>query len=149
MRCPYCKHEDNKVVDSRSSGEGYIVRRRRECLRCERRFTTYEKIEEKPLMVIKKDGRREEFNHQKLLNGIMKACEKRPVAVEKLEKTADEIERKLEKKFENEVGSRTIGKLVMEKLNTLDEVAYVRFASVYRQFKDIDQFMDEVRKLRK
>lgn len=149
MRCPYCKYEDNKVVDSRSSSEGYIVRRRRECLRCERRFTTYERIEEKPLMVIKKDGRREEFDRQKLLNGMRKACEKRPVAVETLEKAADEIERKLEKKFENEVDSKAIGQLVMQKLNTLDEVAYVRFASVYRQFKDIDQFMDELRRLRK
>ena len=149
MRCPYCKNEDDKVVDSRSSGEGCIIRRRRECLKCGHRFTTYEKIEQAPLMVVKKDGRREEFSRHKLLNGIKKACEKRPVAMEILEKIVDEIERKLEEKFEDEIDSRAIGQIVMKRLHSLDEVAYVRFASVYRQFKDVDQFMDEVKKLRK
>ncbi|MEA3328917.1 MAG: transcriptional regulator NrdR [Candidatus Omnitrophota bacterium] len=149
MKCPYCKHEDDKVVDSRSSGEGYVIRRRRECLKCGYRFTTYERIEQTPLMVIKKDGRKEEFNRHKLLNGVKKACEKRPVAMEILEKAVDEIERKLEEKFEDEIASNAIGRMVMRKLYSLDEVAYVRFASVYRQFKDVDQFMDEVKKLRK
>ena len=149
MKCPYCEHEDDKVVDSRSSGEGYIIRRRRECLACGRRFTTYEKIEQTSLMVIKKDGRREEFDRHKLLSGIKKACEKRPVAMEILEKTTDEINKELEERNEFEVDSRLIGRLVMKKLHPLDEVAYVRFASVYRQFKDVDQFMDEVKRLRR
>ena len=148
MKCPYCKHEEDKVTDSRSCGDGYGVRRRRECLKCGHRFTTYERIEETPLMVIKKDNRREAFNPQKLLNGIRIACEKRPISVETLKKLADKIEMDLEKKFETEVNSREIGKLVMKKLHNLDEVAYVRFASVYRQFKDVDQFMDEVKRLK-
>ena len=147
MKCPYCKHEEDKVVDSRSAGEGYIIRRRRECLECSRRFTTYERIEETPLLVVKKDGRRETFNRQKLLNGIRSACEKRPISIETLEALVDELERRLEEKFESEVSSKDIGKLVMKKLHALDEVAYVRFASVYRQFKDINQFMEEVKKL--
>ncbi len=148
MKCPYCKHEEDKVVDSRSCGDGYGVRRRRECLKCGHRFTTYERIEETPLMVVKKDDRREAFNPQKLLNGIRIACEKRPISIETLKKLVDKIEMDLEKKFETEVNSREIGKLVMKKLHNLDEVAYVRFASVYRQFKDVDQFMDEVKRLK-
>jgi len=149
MKCPFCRNEEDKVVDSRSSGEGYLIRRRRECLKCGRRFTTYERVEEVPLMVIKKDGRREPFDRKKLLSGIMKACEKRPIGMDLLEGTVDEIERVLEKKFEKEVGSSQIGELVMKKLHKLDDVAYVRFASVYRQFKDVTQFMEEVKHLLK
>ena len=149
MKCPFCRNEEDKVVDSRSSGEGYLIRRRRECLKCGRRFTTYERVEEVPLMVIKKDGRREPFDRKKLLSGIMKACEKRPIGMDLLEGTVDEIERVLEKKFEKEVGSSQIGELVMKKLHKLDDVAYVRFASVYRQFKDVAQFMEEVKHLLK
>lgn len=149
MKCPYCKHEEDKVVDSRSSGEGYLIRRRRECLKCGRRFTTYEKVEEVPLMVIKKDGRREPFDRKKVLSGIMKACEKRPIGMDVLEGTVDEIEGALEKRFEKEVDSSQVGELVMKKLHKLDDVAYVRFASVYRQFKDVTQFMEEVKNILK
>ena len=149
MKCSRCKHQEDKVVDSRSCGEGYGVRRRRECLKCGHRFTTYERIEETPLMVIKKDGRRQAFNSQKLLSGIRSACEKRPISIEALEELVDKIEIDLEKRFETEVSSKEIGKLVMKKLNNLDEVAYVRFASVYRQFKDAEQFMDELKRLKR
>ena len=149
MKCPYCKHRQDKVIDSRSCGEGYGVRRRRECLKCGHRFTTYERIEQTPLMVIKKDGRREAFNPQKLLSGIRSACEKRPVSTQTLEELVDKIEMDLEKRFETEVSSKEIGKLVMKKLNNLDEVAYVRFASVYRQFKDVEQFMHELKRLKR
>jgi len=149
MKCPFCRNEEDKVVDSRSSGEGYLIRRRRECLKCGRRFTTYERVEEVPLMVIKKDGRREPFDRKKLLSGIMKACEKRPIGMDLLEGIVDEIEGALEKKFEKEVDSSQIGELVMKKLHKLDDVAYVRFASVYRQFKDVTQFMEEVKHLLK
>lgn len=147
MKCPYCAHLEDKVVDSRSSSEGRSIRRRRECLKCQRRFTTYEYIEEIPLMVVKKDGRREPFNRKKILSGVIKACEKRPVPIEKVEELVNSIERTLQKKFEKEVSAAQIGELVMERLRDLDEVAYVRFASVYRQFKDIDQFMKEVKDL--
>lgn len=149
MICPYCGGKKHRVVDSRSSAEGKAVRRRRECDKCGRRFTTYEYIEESRLMVIKKDGRREPFSRTKLLNGVMTACEKRPVSSEKLEKLIDEVERLLQRKFEKEVRAKDIGEIIISKLHKLDEVAYVRFASVYRQFKDVNQFMKEIKHLLK
>ena len=145
MKCPFCNHGENKVTDSRETSEGTAIRRRRECIDCGKRFTTYEYVEKTPFMVVKKDGRREPFSRQKILTGLLKACEKRPISVEVLEKVANEIETQLQKKFERELGSNFIGELVMEKLSQLDDVAYVRFASVYRQFKDINQFMRELR----
>lgn len=147
MKCPFCGHKEDKVIDSRSSEEGRSIRRRRECLKCKRRFTTYENIEETSLMVIKKDGRREPFDRKKILAGIQKACEKRPISTQVLEELADKVEYTLQSKFEKEVGANQIGELLMELLHDLDEVAYVRFASVYRQFKDINQFMKELRGL--
>jgi len=150
MQCPYCKYKETKVIDSRISQEGMAVRRRRECLKCKRRFTTYEKIEEMPLMVVKKDGRREPFDRNKLLAGIMKAVEKRPISTDKLEDMLDKIEMALQRSAENnEVSSREIGELVMKHLRNLDQVAYVRFASVYREFKDVNQFMLELKDLLK
>ncbi|MCF7869512.1 MAG: transcriptional regulator NrdR [Candidatus Omnitrophica bacterium] len=147
MRCPYCNFNEDKVVDSRLTSEGSAIRRRRECNSCGRRFTTYEYVEKTPLMVIKKDGRREPFSQQKVLDGLIKACEKRAISVEKLENIVSEIEIKLQKKFEQEVDSNHIGELVMERLSKIDDVAYVRFASVYRQFKDINQFLRELREV--
>ncbi len=147
MKCPFCGHKEDKVIDSRSSEEGRSIRRRRECLSCQRRFTTYENIEETSLMVIKKDGRREPFDRKKILAGIKKACEKRPISTQRLEELADKIEYILQSKFEKEAEASAIGELVMELLYQLDEVAYVRFASVYRQFKDINQFMKELKGL--
>lgn len=149
MKCPYCGWHEDKVVDSRSSHEGDAIRRRRECLKCQRRFTTYEHIEQTPLMVIKKDGQRRPFDRKKILSGIIRACEKRPISMDKIEAIVDEVERDLQKKYEREVKSREIGEAVMEKLRTLDEVAYVRFASVYREFRDLSQFMKEVKQLLK
>lgn len=149
MKCPYCGTNRDKVVDSRSSNNGKNIRRRRECLKCGKRFTTYERLEEMPLMVIKKDGRREPFDRNKILAGFTKACEKRPVGTEKLEKIADAIEMQIQKNFEKEVKASVIGELAMKQLHSLDEVAYVRFASVYRQFKDINQFMKELKQLLK
>ncbi len=149
MKCPFCGDLEDKVIDSRISTEGDTVRRRRECLKCQKRFTTYERLEEIPLMVIKKDGRREPFDRKKLLAGILKACEKRPIPMEKIEGMVDEIERTLQRNYEKEVSSTDIGELVMKQLHKLDEVAYVRFASVYRQFKDINQFMSELSTLLK
>lgn len=149
MKCPFCGDIEDKVIDSRISVEGDTIRRRRECLKCQKRFTTYERIEEVPLMVIKKDGRREPFDRKKLLAGILKACEKRPVPMEKIEAMVDEVERLLQKNYEKEVSSTHIGEFVMKQLHDLDEVAYVRFASVYRQFKDINQFMKELSTLLK
>jgi transcriptional repressor NrdR len=140
---------DDKVIDSRASSEGNAVRRRRECTKCGRRFTTYEVVEETALMVVKKDGRRETFDRKKILSGILKACEKRPVSLEKMEELVTSIEREISRKFDREVRSRDVGELVMDRLATLDEVAYVRFASVYRQFKDVNQFMLELRDLLK
>jgi len=145
MKCPYCGYKEDKVIDSRTTKEDSSVRRRRECLKCGRRFTTYEYIEEIPLMVIKKDGRREPFDRKKILAGVMKACEKRPISVEKLEGLVSDIERQILRKFEREIPSSEIGRMVMEKLANLDDVAYVRFASVYRQFKDVNQFMKELK----
>lgn len=147
MKCPFCGHKEDKVIDSRSSEEGRSIRRRRECLNCSRRFTTYENVEEVSLMVIKKDGRREAFDRKKILAGIKKACEKRPISMQQMEELVDKIEYTLQSKFEKEVEASAVGELVMEFLYELDEVAYVRFASVYRQFKDINQFMKELRGL--
>ena len=147
MKCPFCGHTEDKVIDSRSSNEDKSVRRRRECESCKRRFTTYEYIEEIPLMVIKKDGRREAFDRNKIISGILKACEKRPVSMEKVEAVVDKVEKELQKSFDKEVKAQVVGELVMDYLHKLDEVAYVRFASVYRQFKDINHFMKELKDL--
>jgi transcriptional repressor NrdR len=149
MKCPYCSFLESRVLDSRPTDEGTAVRRRRECVQCLKRFTTYEKIEEVPLMVIKKDGRREAFNRDKILGGLLKACEKRPVPLDVLEKATEQIEREIRNTLDREVDSKIIGEKVMEKLKEIDEVAYVRFASVYRQFKDINRFMEELEKLLK
>ncbi len=146
MRCPYCGNKNDSVIDSRGSKNAASVRRRRECLKCKKRFTTYEYVERIPLMVIKKDGRREPFDREKLMKGVVVACEKRPVSMKKIEDLADRIERFLEKKHDSEVSSREIGELVMKELHDLDEIAYVRFASVYRQFKDVGQFVKELKK---
>ncbi|MFH1046357.1 MAG: transcriptional regulator NrdR [Candidatus Omnitrophota bacterium] len=147
MKCPFCSNIEDKVVDSRQSAEGNSIRRRRECLKCQRRFTTYETLEEMALMVVKKDARREAFERKKLLAGLVKACEKRPVGMERLEQVVDEIEATLQKKYEKEVTSKEIGELAMKKLQQLDDIAYVRFASVYRQFRDVNQFMKELKGL--
>ncbi|MCM8801069.1 MAG: transcriptional regulator NrdR [Candidatus Omnitrophica bacterium] len=147
MRCPYCGYKEDKVIDSRANTEQTAIRRRRQCLKCGKRFTTYEYIEEVSLMVIKKDGRREPFDRKKILTGIMKACEKRPISLEKMEEIVTQVERAIQKRSEREVKSSLIGELVMERLKRLDEVAYVRFASVYRQFKDLGQFMMELRQI--
>ncbi len=145
MRCPYCSSIDNKVVDSRMGKEGDSIRRRRECLKCAGRFTTYERVEEVLPSVIKKDGRREPYDRMKILNGLKKACEKRPVSVEALEETVSDIEKALQEKGLKEIPSTVIGEEVMGRLHKLDEVAYVRFASVYRSFKDINEFMSELK----
>jgi len=147
MKCPFCAHLESKVVDSRPADEGSSIRRRRECLRCHKRFTTYETVESLPLVVIKKDGSRQAFDKAKLLNSMLKACEKRSVSVVTLEQIADEIEQSLQNEMEREIPTTEIGELVMERLKNVDEVAYVRFASVYRQFKDISTFMAELNKL--
>ncbi len=147
MRCLFCGHTESKVIDSRSTEEGNTIRRRRECLECGKRFTTYEKIETIPMIVIKKDGIRETFDRDKVLNGILRACEKRPVSLSEIEKVIDDIESKLYNMLEREVTSERIGEMVMERLKDLDDIAYVRFASVYRQFKDINSFMDELAKI--
>ena len=147
MKCPYCAHPESKVVDSRPSDEGASMRRRRECLSCHKRFTTYETMESLPLVVIKKDGSRQTFDKSKLLNGMLRACEKRPVPFSQLEEIANEIEQALQNDMDREIPSARIGELVMERLKGVDEVAYVRFASVYRQFKDISTFMAELNKL--
>ena len=147
MKCPFCGFNEDKVIDSRSSNEDKSVRRRRECEKCKRRFTTYEYIEEIPLILIKKDGRREAFDRNKIISGILKACEKRPVSMEKVEAVVDKVEKELQKSFDKEVKAQVVGELVMDYLHKLDEVAYVRFASVYRQFKDINQFMKELKDL--
>lgn len=145
MRCPYCSSLDNKVVDSRMGKEGESIRRRRECLKCEGRFTTYERVEEVLPSVIKKDGRREPFDRMKILSGLKKACEKRPISMEMLERTVDEIEKSLQEKGFKEIPSTAVGEEVMDRLHKLDEVAYVRFASVYRSFRDINEFMSELK----
>ena len=147
MKCPYCAFEESKVIDSRPTDEGERIRRRRECLKCGKRFTTYEIIESLPIIVIKKDKTREVFDRDKLMTGLLRACQKRPVSVDELEKLVADIEASLHNSLDREVTSDRIGELVMEKLKALDEVAYVRFASVYRQFKDINTFMEELNKL--
>ena len=147
MKCPYCGCEDSKVIDSRPTDEGERIRRRRECTKCGKRFTTYEIIETVPLIVVKTDGTRESFDRVKLFNGLLRACEKRPVPVEVIEKAVTDIESQLQNSLEKEITSGKIGELAMEKLKDIDEVAYVRFASVYRQFKDVSTFVDEVTKL--
>ncbi|MCT4592911.1 MAG: transcriptional regulator NrdR [Anaeromicrobium sp.] len=147
MNCPFCECFDTKVVDSRPTEEGQVIRRRRECNKCKKRFTTYEKIEEIPLIIIKKDGNREAYNRNKVLNGIIRACEKRPVSLKHIEKIVDNIERNLHNSMEKEIKSTYVGELVMNALKEIDEVAYVRFASVYRQFRDINTFMEELKKM--
>ena len=149
MKCPFCSHLDDKVVDSREAKTGDLIRRRRECLQCNRRFTTYERIDEIPYMVIMKDGRREKFDRQKLLQGLLKACEKRPVPVGKLETIVDEAEQFVSEAPERERTTTEIGKQIMDRLKKLDKVAYVRFASVYLDFKDVKEFMDELKVLLK
>ncbi|HVW04763.1 MAG TPA: transcriptional regulator NrdR [Vicinamibacterales bacterium] len=147
MKCPYCGNLGDKVVDSRESKEGEVIRRRRECLECGRRFTSYERIDEIPYMVVKKDGRRERFDRQKLVGGLLKACEKRPVRVPALEAIADRIEATLQDRPEREMSTEEIGAVVMQELKQLDKVAFVRFASVYRNFRDLDEFKDELNAL--
>lgn len=148
MKCPYCSFDESKVIDSRPTDEGERIRRRRECLRCGKRFTTYEVIETVPVVVIKKDKSREAFDRNKLLNGLLRACEKRPVSLATLEEVVDEIEANLQNSLDREVPSSLIGTYAMDKLREIDEVAYVRFASVYRQFKDINSFMEELSKIK-
>jgi transcriptional repressor NrdR len=147
MKCPFCGFIEDKVIDSREREDGFQIRRRRECLRCNKRFTTYEEIEEKILMVVKSDGRREKFSKEKIFTGIQKACEKRPISTEQISEIVDKVKMEMNQKFENEISSKVIGQLVMENLKILDEVAYVRFASVYRQFKDITEFKKEVEQI--
>ncbi len=148
MKCPFCEFHDSKVIDSRAAEEGNSIRRRRECLQCAKRFTTYEMVEDLPLRVVKKDGRRMAFDRSKILNGLMKACEKRPISLEVLEETADKVEKELRNSMEREIPSRLIGEVLMKHLKNLDHVAYVRFASVYREFTDIDNFMQELEALK-
>lgn len=148
MKCPYCGYSESKVIDSRQTDEGERIRRRRECLNCTKRFTTYEVIETVPVVVVKKDKSREAFDRNKLLNGLLRACEKRPVPLETLERIVDEIETLLQNSLDREVPSTLIGTYAMDKLKKVDEVAYVRFASVYREFKDINTFMDELNKIK-
>jgi len=147
MRCPYCGHSDTRVLDSRPTEEGMAVRRRRECTACGERFTTYEKLETTPFLVVKKDGRRESFEREKVVRGILVACEKRPVSLADIEELVNEVEKELRSRYEREVQSKEIGELVMERLRDLDDVAYVRFASVYRQFKDLETFRRELDRL--
>lgn len=149
MKCPFCGNEDSKVIDSRPSDEGERIRRRRECINCLKRFTTYEIIESVPLIIVKKDKSRQTFDREKLIGGMLRACEKRPVPIGTLEKAVTDIEYTLQNGLEREISSQKVGELAMEKLKGIDEVAYVRFASVYRQFRDINTFMDELTKLLK
>jgi len=145
MKCPACEYKETKVIDSRISSDGYAIRRRRECIKCSRRFTTYEYVEQVPLMVVKKDGRRQAFDRTKIVSGLVKACEKRPISIDRIERLTSEIEKDLQRKYDREVDAGIIGQMVMERLASLDEVAYVRFASVYRQFRDVNQFMKELK----
>ena len=148
MKCPYCGYNESKVIDSRPAEENISIRRRRECLSCTKRFTTYEKVESFPMMVVKKDGSRQTFDRRKVLSGMIRACEKRPVSAAELEKIVGEIEQDIQNSMEREITTRAIGERVMERLRLVDQVAYVRFASVYREFKDIDTFMTELHKLK-
>lgn len=147
MRCPFCGHLEDKVIDSRESREGEAIRRRRECLGCEKRFTTYERIDEVPYMVVKKDGRREKFDRQKVLSGLLKACEKRPVSMGRLAEIVDEVEGRLAETMERELSTTTVGEILMGRLQEIDKVAYVRFASVYRDFQDEEAFFNELKDL--
>lgn len=147
MNCPFCGHEDSKVIDTRSADDGMAIRRRRECLSCDKRFTTYEKVEHLPIMVIKKDGTNQLFQREKLMNGLLRACEKTPVSIQQIDHLIDEVEASIYNSLTREIKSQQIGELVMEKLKSLDEVAYVRFASVYRHFKDVHSFIDELEQL--
>ena len=147
MKCPYCGYLESKVVDSRPADEGASIRRRRECLSCHKRFTTYETVESLPLMVVKKDGSRQSFDRNKVMGGLIRACHKRPVSVQDITKLVDEVENEIFSREEKEISSQVIGELLMNKLKDLDAVAYVRFASVYREFKDINTFMDELKKV--
>jgi transcriptional repressor NrdR len=147
MRCPFCKVDDDRVVDSRASNDGFAIRRRRECVHCNRRYTTYERIEESPLRVVKKDQRREPFERRKILFGLIKACEKRPVPIARLEEITARIENRVLERYETEVPVTYVGELVMEELKALDQIAYVRFASVYREFKDLTEFVEEIEPL--
>ncbi len=147
MKCPYCKHNDSRVIDSRAAEEGATIRRRRECTACGRRFTTYEVVEKQPLMVVKQDGRREVFKREKILNGIIRACDKRDISLESITSLTNDIERDIRNTMEQEVSTVDIGKLVMNRLKDFDEVAYIRFASVYRKFADISSFMEELQEL--
>jgi transcriptional repressor NrdR len=147
MTCPFCGHQGDRVIDSRESKEGDLIRRRRQCLKCERRFTTYERIDEIPYMVIKKDGRREKFDRQKVLNGLLRACEKRPVSMASLAAIVDEVESRLSERADREMSTAEIGELLMERLQALDKIAYVRFASVYRDFQDVEAFFAELERL--
>ena len=148
MKCPYCYHPESKVIDSRPADDGQRIRRRRECINCAKRFTTYESVETQPLIIIKRDKSRQVFDRNKLLSGMLRACEKRPVSLQTLETAIDEIESQLQNSFEREVTSVQIGEMALEKLRDIDEIAYVRFASVYRDFKDIGSFMEELTQLK-
>ncbi len=147
MTCPFCGHKQDRVIDSRESKEGDVIRRRRECLKCARRFTTYERSDEIPYMVVKRDGRREKFDRQKILEGLLKACEKRPIPMPKLAEVVDEVESKLADSAEREISTTEVGELLMRRLRTLDKIAYVRFASVYRDFQDVEAFLVELKDL--
>ena len=147
MMCPFCGHKEDRVIDSRESKEGDLIRRRRECLKCNRRFTTYERSDEIPYMVVKRDGRREKFDRQKILEGLLKACEKRPVPMAKLAALVDEVETRVAENAERELSTREIGELLMTRLRALDKIAYVRFASVYRDFQDVEAFLVELKDL--
>jgi transcriptional repressor NrdR len=147
MNCPFCGFRQDRVIDSRESKEGDVIRRRRQCTSCERRFTTYERIDEVPYMVVKKDGRREKFDRQKVLSGLLKACEKRPVGMGKLAEIVDEVEGRLSENSEREISTTTIGEMLMERLAAIDKIAYVRFASVYRDFQDVEAFLNEIKDL--
>ena len=144
MKCPFCGYDDSKVLDTRPTDEGYTIRRMRECLKCQKRFTTYEKIEQSPVMVIKKDGNRQAFDRDKIIRGMIKSCEKRPVSADEIEEAVNNIEKKIENSMRREITSLEIGEMVMDELKDLDEVSYVRFASVYREFKDLQSFVDEL-----
>lgn len=149
MKCPYCEYDESKVVDSRPTDEGQAIRRRRECMQCTKRFTTYEKIEEIPIIVVKKDKNRQSYDRNKILNGLIKSCEKRPVSMSTIEGLVDDIERELSNSLKKEISSQEIGEMIMDRLKHVDEVSYVRFASVYRQFKDVNSFMEELNKILK
>ena len=147
MRCPFCSFEESRVVDSRSTDDNTTIRRRRECLKCNKRYTTYEKVEDIPILVVKRDSTRENFNKEKIINGLIRACQKRPVSRMQIEELADDIERAISNKMITEVNSKIIGEMIMERLKGIDEISYVRFASVYREFKDINTFLEEIKSL--